>query len=179
MVERSNLETLFTKHDCTDFRWIEIDKIVVSHWVRMKCTFGCEGYGTRVTCPPNLPAVSECQHFFREYEHATIFHFNKAMEKPEDRSAWTRSINQNLQKLERDVFLKGHQKAFMLFVAPCNLCDDCSDKKTECNNPGWSRPSLEGMAIDVFSTARNVGFPIEVLTDYNQEMNRYGLLLIE
>jgi hypothetical protein len=35
------------------------------------------------------------------------------------------------------------------------------------------------MAIDVFATVRKVGFPIEVLAEYSQEMNRYAFLLIE
>jgi hypothetical protein len=35
------------------------------------------------------------------------------------------------------------------------------------------------MAVDVFATARQCGFPIQVLEDYSQPMNRYGLLLIE
>jgi hypothetical protein len=33
--------------------------------------------------------------------------------------------------------------------------------------------------LDVFSTARKYGFPIEVLSQYGQTMNRYAMLLIE
>jgi hypothetical protein len=32
--------------------------------------------------------------------------------------------------------------------------------------------------VDVFSTVRKVGCPIQVLTDYTQTMNRYAFLLI-
>jgi hypothetical protein len=35
------------------------------------------------------------------------------------------------------------------------------------------------MAMDVFSTVRQCGYPIEVLSDYSQPMNRYAFLLIE
>jgi hypothetical protein len=35
------------------------------------------------------------------------------------------------------------------------------------------------MAIDVFSTVRQYGYPIEVLSDYSQAMNRYAFLLVE
>jgi len=35
------------------------------------------------------------------------------------------------------------------------------------------------MAVDVFTTVRNIGYPIEVLYDYSQEMNRYAFLLIQ
>ena len=39
--------------------------------------------------------------------------------------------------------------------------------------------TFEGMAVDVFTTASQVGFPIRVLTDYTDEMNRYALLMID
>jgi hypothetical protein len=35
------------------------------------------------------------------------------------------------------------------------------------------------MGVDVFSTVRQCGFPIQVLSDYAQVMNRYAFLLIE
>ena len=33
------------------------------------------------------------------------------------------------------------------------------------------------MAVDVYSTVLRAGYPIEVLSDYNQAMNRYAFLL--
>jgi hypothetical protein len=35
------------------------------------------------------------------------------------------------------------------------------------------------MAVDVFATVRQFGFPIQVLADYSQAMNRYAFLLVE
>jgi hypothetical protein len=35
------------------------------------------------------------------------------------------------------------------------------------------------MSVDVFTTVRKVGYPIEVLTDPNQTMNRYAFLMVE
>jgi hypothetical protein len=35
------------------------------------------------------------------------------------------------------------------------------------------------MAVDVFSTVRKIGYPIEVLPDTDQTMNRYAFLMIE
>ena len=42
-----------------------------------------------------------------------------------------------------------------------------------------ARPSPEALAVDVFGTVRSLGFPIEVLSDYDQTMNRYAFLLVE
>jgi len=35
------------------------------------------------------------------------------------------------------------------------------------------------MGVDVFATVAKFGYPIAVLDNYNQEMNRYAFLLIE
>jgi predicted metal-binding protein len=179
MNDRAALESLFARHGYTDFKWIDPADIVVAQWVRMKCTFGCSNYGKNASCPPNVPSVAECRRFFDEYQAAVVFHFEKQVEEPEARHAWSRVVNQELLKLERAVFLAGHQKAFLLFMDSCSLCDDCSGVREECKNPRLARPSPESMAVDVYSTVRQYGYPIAVLSDYSQPMNRYAFLLIE
>ena len=179
MTDRAQLEALFAKHGFTDYKWIDPHQIVVAQWVRMKCTFGCDDYGQNASCPPNTPSVADCRCFFDEYTQAVIFHFEKRVDKPEDRHPWSREINRELLKLERAVFLAGHQKAFLLFVTNCSLCSKCTGARQECKHPESARPTGEGMAIDVFSTVRQVGYPIQVLSDYEQAMNRYAFLLIE
>ncbi len=179
MDNRAELETLFERHSYTDFKWMNPQEIVVAQWVRMKCTFGCSNYGKNATCPPNVPSVSECRQFFDEYSTAAIFHFEKTMDEPEDRHAWSKGVNRELLKLERAVFCAGYEKAFMLFMDSCSLCADCTGAREACKNPQSARPSPESMAMDVFSTVRQYGYPIEVLSDYSQAMNRYAFLLIE
>ena len=179
MGDHADLETLFARHGYTDFKWIKPEAIVVSQWVRMKCTFGCPDYGKNASCPPNVPGVAECRQFFNEYSTAVIFHFAKNVDKPEERGDWSRQVNQALLKLERDVFLSGYQKAFLLFMDNCRICTDCPGVRAECKSPQQARPSPEAMAVDVFSTVRGCEFPIEVLSDYSQVMNRYAFLLIE
>jgi predicted metal-binding protein len=39
--KRKALENFFQQLGFSDFKWIKPEDIVVSHWVRMKCTFGC------------------------------------------------------------------------------------------------------------------------------------------
>jgi len=92
---------LFQQLGFSDFKWIKPEDIVVSQWVRMKCTFGCGEYGHNATCPPNTPSVAECERFFKEYSDAAIFHFVKKAKKPEDRHAWSRRLNLELSKLDR------------------------------------------------------------------------------
>jgi predicted metal-binding protein len=179
MADRRKLESLFEKHGFTDFRWMEPAAIVVSQWVRMKCMFGCPEYGKAASCPPNTPTVEECRRFFQEYATAAVFHFVKTVDKPEDRHGWTREINRRLIDLEREVFLAGHVRAFMLFMDSCTLCTKCPGTRTECKDPKKARPAPEAMAVDVFTTVLRAGYPIEVLSDYRKAMNRYAFLLVE
>jgi predicted metal-binding protein len=176
---RAALEALFAQHGLTDFRWIEPRRIVVAQWVRIKCAFGCGEYGRNAACPPNTPSVAECREFFREYRTASVFHFAHAVETPEQRKPWAREVNAQLLQLQQAVFLAGYPKAFLLFMDSCRVCAECTGVRAQCRVPQSARPSPEGMAVDVFSTVRQVGYPIEVLTDYRQAMNRYALLLVD
>ncbi len=176
---RKKFEAIFRKHGYEDFKWIDPKEIVVSQWARMKCVFGCKNYGRCGACPPNTPSVIECREFFRGYKTAAIFHFSKSVDHPEDRFAWTREVNRKLLDLEREIFLSGFYKTFLLFMDSCNLCQSCAGTREQCQNPKLSRPSPESMAVDVYQTVRKVGYPLEVLSDYSQEMNRYAFLLIE
>jgi predicted metal-binding protein len=179
MSNRRRLEELFLKHKFKDFRWIDPKNIVVSRWVRMKCMFGCTEYGKIACCPPNTPSVDECKSFFSEYSEGAIFHFEKRLEDPEERYEWARDINEKLLGLERDVFLAGNPKTFLLFMDSCSLCKNCGEERIKCKNKKSARPPPEAMAVDVFSTVRQLGYSIEVLHDYSQTMNRYAFLLIK
>lgn len=163
----------------SDFKWINPRDIIIAHWVRMKCIFGCDEYGKTASCPPNIPPIEECRNFFNEYSSGLVFHFHEKMKKPEDRHQWSKQINLKLLELERAIFLSGYQKTFLLFMDSCTLCNNCRDTRDRCKQPFSSRPSPEAMGVDVFSTVRQWGLPIDVLKDYSQPMNRYAFILIE
>jgi predicted metal-binding protein len=179
MDTHDKIDGIMQKQGYKDYKWIDPADIVVSQWVRMKCMFGCNEYGKTATCPPNVPAVSECERFFQEYSQALILHFEKELEKPEDRFAWTRKINLKLLGLEKEIFCSGFQKAFLLTMDSCNICKTCQEKKKDCIEPKMARPTPEALGVDVYSTVRKAGYPIQVLSDYSQTMNRYAFLLIE
>ena len=177
-MKRQEVEQLIRSFGFPDFRWADPRRFVVAEWVRMKCLFGCPEYGRTAACPPRVPEVEACRRFFQEYRQAVVFHFQKRVAKPEDRSDWTRSVNRELLKLEREVFLRGAEKAFLLFLDSCNLCPECSGQRQTCTLPKMARPTPEALAVDVYSTVRRLGYPIQVLSDYSQTMNRYAFLLL-
>jgi predicted metal-binding protein len=179
MADQTQLQKLFTGAGFSDYRWIDPAEIVVAQWVRTKCMFGCDSYGRNASCPPNTPSIADCSAFFREYRLGTVFHFAKRFSDPEERHPWSREVNRTLVELERQVFIAGYPKAFLLFMDNCKLCRECANTRAGCRNKKIARPSPEGMGVDVFATVAKYGYPIEVLDDYDREMNRYAFLLIE
>jgi predicted metal-binding protein len=81
-------------------------------------------------------------------------------------------------KLEIEIFLDGYYKAWSLVSGPCRLCEEC-DLSTPCRHGLEARPSMEACGIDVFKTARDNGFPIEVLRTREEERDIFGLILVE
>jgi predicted metal-binding protein len=178
-LNEKEMKAVFEENGCGDFKFMDPAEMVTGQWVRMKCRFGCNEYGKGMMCPPNLPSVTECREFLGEYSKAVIFHFSATFEDPEARHEWSRSINRKLSKIEREVFLSGFYKAFMLFIDPCNFCVECSGPEGECRETLSARPSGEGLGMDVYATARKTGYEINVVKDYDGTMNRFGFLLIE
>ena len=172
------LEDIFQKHGFDDYKWISPKDIVISNWVRMKCVYGCSTYGKCATCPPNNPSVSECREFFDEYTDIAVFHFGIELEDPEDRHDVMPEITKKLLGLEKEVFLSGHMKTFLLPPDNCSFCAECVSSREDCKQPKLARPPPEALAMDVFTTVRSVGYPIDVLKDYGDTMNRYAFLLV-
>ncbi|MFC1699837.1 DUF2284 domain-containing protein [Candidatus Omnitrophota bacterium] len=139
--------------------------IVTAEWVRMKCQFGCDGYGGCLTCPPNSPTPEETKKVLANYKYALLAHVDKQI-----------SITTIVARLERELFFDGYYKALGLGAGPCNLCEECADT---CKHAEKARPSMEACGIDVFSTVRAHGFPIEPLRTQNCQGNYYGVVLIE
>lgn len=142
-------------------------EVPTAQWVRMKCQYGCGGYGKRLTCPPHSPTPEQTRKMLDEYECGLLLHG--------DSTADIRKIG---AELERQIFLAGYHKAFAFLCGPCRLCEKC-DTDSPCRHPYEARPAMEASGIDVFATARSYGLPIDVVTDRDEPQNHYGLVLIE
>jgi predicted metal-binding protein len=179
MIDKPKIETILKANGYDDFKWTSGAEVPVQQWVRFKCMYGCSSYGKTATCPPAVPSIPECREFFASYQAIVVIHLHVQFEQPDDRKAWSRHKNLELLRLEQAAFLAGYPKAFLLFMDECRLCATCDGTRLDCKNPAQARPCPEALGVDVFSTVRQLGFPIEVLTDYAQAMNRYAFLLVE
>jgi predicted metal-binding protein len=170
MKASQNLETvrnLVIKLGATDARIIPANQVVVNHWVRWKCRFGCPSYNTSLMCPPHSPTPDETRALLGEYEHAILFSFQ---------SSTSRNIAADI---EHQVFLQGYPAALALTFGSCHFCDTCNLDVGYCRHPQQTRPSMEGCGINVFATAANAGYALTVKTSRDQEYTRYGLLLVQ
>ena len=135
-------------------------------WVWWKCRFGCGGYGSSLMCPPHSPKPARTRRMLDEYQRAIFF---------ESPSGKAKEI---AAKLERELFLAGHYKAFGMGAGPCPLCETCAFEEG-CRHPDRARPAMEACGIDVFATARKHGFTIEVVRRREDPQHYFGLVLIE
>jgi predicted metal-binding protein len=144
---------------------IPASSIRTAEWVRLKCQFGCGGYGGCLTCPPHSPTPSQTREAVKRYRHALLVHGHE----------WG-NVSGIVVSLERAIFLDGFHKAFAMGSGPCELCRSCPET---CRHPEKARPSMEACGIDVFATVRANGFPIEVVRRKNRKGDYYGVVLIE
>ena len=179
MKDTAQVDEIIKSHGIVDYKWLLPKDIIVAQWVRFKCMFGCSAFGVKASCPPNTPPVSECREFINEYKNALIFHFQVKLDDPETRHEYCTDLNKKLLKVEHEIFLTGYYKAFLLFLDECALCDGCTGAREMCLKKEESRPTAEGLGVDVYQTAHNCGYPLEVLKDYDEEMNRYAFILVE
>jgi len=150
----------------THAKVISPKSIITAGWVRLKCQYGCGGHGKRLTCPPYSPTPEETRKVLDSYKHAILL-----------RGDSNAAAGDVAAKLEREIFLHGYYKALALGSGPCRHCKQC-DTNNPCKHPDKARPAMEACGIDVFQTARNNGFKIDVVTSYEQQGDYYGLVLI-
>jgi predicted metal-binding protein len=139
--------------------------------------FGCPEYGKCGSCPPAVPSVDECHKMIREYKSALILHFSvQSQTKDEKHRMMT-----NLLALEREIFLAGYYKVFLLPHHSCNFCENCvaGVNRIKCVDKSKSRPSPDAMGIDIFQTARGAGYSLEVATTKDSVTNRFSFVLID
>ena len=150
-----------------DSRVISIDDIVFDPRSLLKCMYGCRDWGTRWTCPSSSKGLKpwEAERILKRYQWGLLIHTNNP----------TRAHEIALE-VERNAFLDGYP--FALSLIDCYVCDSCAFPDP-CRFPKKSRPELQAMGIDVYSTVKQQGLPIQPLKTRNDTPNYYALVLIE
>jgi predicted metal-binding protein len=161
------VEEVIRSHGAKDLARVDPADVVTAEWVRMKCQYGCGGYAQCLTCPPHSPTPEQTRKLLDGYKVAYVIWWGS--EGPG---------RDELAQIEREVFLLGYYKTFLLAMGPCGLCDPCP-LEYPCRHPEKARPAMEACGIDVFETAHRAGFPLRVVTSHDDTTNYYSLLLVE
>lgn len=146
---------------------VEAGTIATAPWVRLKCRFGCGGFGSSLCCPPHTPSPGEMREVLDSYERAILF------------EAGRREPKRIAAELERFAFLSGYYKALGLGSGPCRLCEEECAFEEGCRHPSEARPSMEACGIDVFQTVHTNGFRIEVVRGEEDEQHYFGVVLLK
>jgi predicted metal-binding protein len=203
--------TEIAKKSGVEVKVITPEKIVVSQWVRFKCRYGCKGYGKHFGCPPYAPTPDETRRMVNEYTTGLLLRFNGVPGKgsfgpddvPDDFHDWFRDliiwVNGTMHMLEKTAFYDGFYKAFGFGGYPCIYCEHqhCvaeeapgvvdESMRRKCRHMDKVRPSMEAAGMDVFATAKNVGWILETVPCKDMEYGKIlhsdihsiGLVLIE
>lgn len=155
---------------------IDPASVATAEWVRLKCQFGCPGFGRSHCCPPHTPTPEVTRKVLDSYQRAILLH--RRIADGRKRREETKKFNEMIVRTEIDIFLDGYYKAFSMTSGPCRLCKEC-DLSELCKHGMEARPSMEACGVDVFATARRNGFPIQVVRTSEEEQNIYGLILVD
>lgn len=159
--------------------------IIVDERVRMQCQVNlCGNYRNNLMCPPFLPSLPDCRVLISKYSFVLLLQLHKSVPskcQAEYREVFTNTalqFNEWLFSLERKAFLGGFPLALALGAGECKLCENCVAKNglTQCLKPGSSRPSMEGMGIDVLRTFQAAGLAMDFIEG---KMTIGGMLLID
>jgi len=142
-------------------------KVYTAQWVRARCRFGCGGYGGSLVCPPHSWKPEETRKMLDEYTSAVLVHCDAGV-----------PVKELAVALEREAFLANYYKAFAFGAGPCYLCEECAFEEG-CRHSYQARPAMEASGIDVFRTAREAGFPIDVCRHRDDAQHNYGLVLLK
>ena len=151
---------------------VETSRVVTAPWVRMKCQFGCAGYGDSLCCPPRTPTPDEMRKILDSYTIGILLH--RQIKKG---GTAVERLSDTAVAIERALFLDGYYKAWTLGAGPCGGCKNCNMKA--CLHPDKARPSMEACGIDVYATARAYNLPIQVVSERTDLRNFYALVLVE
>ncbi len=124
---------------------IPTSRIVVAHWVRLKCQYGCPDYGKWKSCPPYSPDPDTTRKILAEYEEALL------MKSISHTKATDLAVSVMFWLYSQGIF-----KAFPMGSGRCYLCEECHP--FDCRHPEKAYPSMEACGIDVMGTVKMAGW---------------------
>lgn len=165
--------TAFAREKGADAVKLDANKIVTAEWVRMKCYFGCQGFGRRFGCPPYSPTPAETAKVVSEFKTALLVRFCGDIAEASAERLVTREltayVQQMMYEMEKMAFEDGFYKVLCYTGHQCGWCKSCAAKEkgateSDCRVRKKMRPSMEAAGIDVYATCKAAGWELGILT---------------
>ena len=130
--------------EVVEVREVNPGSLKIDARTRWKCRFGCNYYGKRYSCPPNVP--DDYENFLKSYSRAILFRYRF---KPLEYMETKKKAQKVVVAFERSVIMD-YPLAFALFPGGCDLCEKCSyETEKRCDRSHEVRPSLSSLGLRV------------------------------
>lgn len=144
-----------------------LDQIVFDQRTFLKCLFGCPG--GMPYCPSKQDVANSLVYadIMKNYSWGIILCTDDL------------KLGQKITlELESTAFLAGCHFAFG--ATECENCESCSfSEKGACINPKKVRPPLYALGIDVYSTAKNLGWELSVVQQKGDPAKNITAVFVE
>ena len=166
-----------------DAKIIKTEDIVMDMRVRWKCIIPtCFGYGSSPHCPPNSPTYEEMKEIVSQYKYAIMVKYSprvRTMVMPRygtEGIQVANEVGELVSMVEAEAGYMGYYLAMGFKGGPCGFCGILNPEYIAdfmlgkdiprcavlegkmCNHYLQARPALEACSVDVFATAKKVGW---------------------
>ncbi|KKM72753.1 hypothetical protein LCGC14_1417370 [marine sediment metagenome] len=188
---------------------IKTEDIVLDLRVRWKCIIPtCFGYGVTAHCPPNSPTYEQMKEIVSAYKFGLFYRYSPLVNRnvfplfPTEGGQIANETNEITSRVEAEAGYMGYYLAMGFKGGPCALCGmfspqiladwtlgkeiprcDVLEGKM-CAQFLKARPALEACSVDVFATAKKIGWesPYVIMPEHSEKSvpnaNWFGLILL-
>ena len=125
------------------------------------CRIGCNKYGNKPTCPPNIPGMEYYIDALNEYENVFIigrkYPYSDGFFSSHWRNYSTNEVHSMLLKKEIELFKEGYIYAKAFIGGSCKICSTDVCGSNICIKPNKGRVPIEATGINVFSLMNEIG----------------------
>ncbi len=133
----------------------------------------CPGYGSSMSCPPNVKGPDWFREYLKTFDQALVFKFDvpTAVLLSDERHQVTRLIHETAAGIEGFARANGYARAHGFAGGSCKqvFCSSYPECRVlsgdgQCRNPDQARQSMSGMGVDFMKLTRILGWKMETIT---------------